>query len=237
MVNHARSELRCWKLTPETVGTSLLRAKFLTWNKCHTSHKRNHDHSPVGPEQSSPCSEVPRAFGTLWYAFIFHDEQLVNYLGPRTVSFIKPCHGEPWRRHSTIEPQLNSPAEGFSVLLGTTTTKLRTITVKVSRSIPSPRLDAVLCWQAPDSIHGSSATLSHTWMSKSLRTTSTQAASSWPVDPDTSFDFSVQFSSGYWWPGSQGITVLDFSHFRLCFPTFGAVSPRFPQAQHQPGRG
>ena len=43
------------------------------------------------------------------YAFIFHHEQPINWLEPWIVSFIKICSGEPWRRHLTIEPQLNSP--------------------------------------------------------------------------------------------------------------------------------
>jgi hypothetical protein len=57
------------------------------------------------------------------YASISHHEQPINYLEPWSVSFIKICCGELWRRHLTMESQLNSPVEGFSVLPATTTTK------------------------------------------------------------------------------------------------------------------
>jgi len=71
------------------------------------------------------------------YASIFLHEQLINYLEPGTVSFIKIHLGEPWRRRSTTEQQLNSPIEGLFVLPATTT-ELRTITHwdKLELSLP-----------------------------------------------------------------------------------------------------
>ena len=88
------------------------------------------------------------------YASIFCHEQPRNCLEPWLVSFIEISRREPWRRHSTMEPQLNSPVEGLSVLLATNTTKpasakLRTFDAGISHisTFPGPGLDAFLSWR------------------------------------------------------------------------------------------
>lgn len=58
--------------------------------------------------------------------------------------------GEPWRRHLTTEPQVNSPIEGLSALPATTTTmpasiKLRMIIIGTSHSSHFPWPSARCC--------------------------------------------------------------------------------------------
>lgn len=119
-------------------------------------------------------------YGMLSIHFFFQ-EQPLNCLETWNDSFIKIQYGEPWRRHLTTDPQLNSSIEGLSVLPDTTTmkpafTKLRTITngTSLNSPFPSPRLDAIpSLWSAPPSPHivlGFSKTLIGAWMSKNLRT-------------------------------------------------------------------
>lgn len=91
------------------------------------------------------------------YAPISHHEQPINCLEPRTVSFIKVHHGEPWRRHSTTGLQLNPPIEGVSVLPATTATKSASAKLRTSH-FPGPGLDAVPSPWAPNSVLGPSTT-------------------------------------------------------------------------------
>lgn len=96
----------------------------------------------------------------------------------------------PWRRHSTTEPQLNSPVEGLSVLSITTTAKPVSAKLRAINLLGQVRATLIPNPHLPQAMSSFSVLprLPGTWVSNSLRT-----PQPWPCcrpgDPQTSLSF------------------------------------------------